>query len=113
MAAGQVPLLQRKASLLQWYRQSFTVGNGAVGIAFDGNNIWVANSGDNTVTKLRAKDGSFVANYFTGADPQGLAFDGTYVWIANRGKLGYEAPGERRQQPRDFSGGPKSCRALL
>ena len=28
------------------------------GVAFDGANIWVANHGDATVTKLRASDGT-------------------------------------------------------
>ena len=35
----------------------FAVGNIPIGIAFDGANIWVANSSSGTVTKLRASDG--------------------------------------------------------
>ena len=38
-------------------------GASLYGIAFDGANIWVANSGGNTVTKIRASDGSPVGTY--------------------------------------------------
>jgi len=31
---------------------TFNVGQGPRGVAFDGTNIWVANSGGNTVTKI-------------------------------------------------------------
>jgi DNA-binding beta-propeller fold protein YncE len=31
---------------------TFTVGSDIEGLAFDGANIWVANSGSNTVSKL-------------------------------------------------------------
>jgi len=33
---------------------AFNVGKFPIGITFDGTNIWVANAGSNTVTKLRA-----------------------------------------------------------
>jgi hypothetical protein len=33
---------------------AFNVGKFPIGITFDGINIWVANGGSNTVTKLRA-----------------------------------------------------------
>ncbi len=44
-------------ALLRWYEAahadtSFTVGNAPWGVAFDGANIWVANWGDDTVSKL-------------------------------------------------------------
>jgi DNA-binding beta-propeller fold protein YncE len=31
---------------------TFSVGNGPVGVAFDGTNIWVVNTSGNTVSKL-------------------------------------------------------------
>ena len=37
---------------------SFSLGSYPVGAAFDGANIWVANSGSNTVTEIRVSDGS-------------------------------------------------------
>jgi DNA-binding beta-propeller fold protein YncE len=47
--------------------------------------IWVANSGDDSVTKLRASDGTLVGMYTVGAYPQDICFDGEYVWVANLG----------------------------
>src|SRR5208283_1765621 len=52
------------------------------GIAFDGANIWVANSGSNTVTKIRASDGSLVGTYAV-YKPWGIAFDGSNLWVTN------------------------------
>ena len=37
---------------------TFGVGSAPLGLAFDGANIWVTNQNSNTVTKLRASDGS-------------------------------------------------------
>jgi len=45
-------LKEQKAALLQWYRQDFATGGFPSGVAFDGANIWVTNSGDNTVSKF-------------------------------------------------------------
>jgi hypothetical protein len=55
------------------------------GICFDGANIWVTNSGNNTVSKLRASDGSLVGNYDVGESPSGICFDGANIWVANPG----------------------------
>ncbi|GAF98528.1 unnamed protein product, partial [marine sediment metagenome] len=41
------------------------------------------NSRDNTVTKLRASDGSLVGTYNVGRNPEGIAFDGENIWVAN------------------------------
>jgi DNA-binding beta-propeller fold protein YncE len=56
-------------------------------VAFDGANIWVANSSSNTVTKLRASDGACVGTctFAVGASPFGVAFDGANIWVANYG----------------------------
>lgn len=64
---------------------TFNVGQRAEGIAFDGASIWVANSGDGTVSKLRASDGASQGTFRVGASPRGVAFDGTSIWIANSG----------------------------
>ncbi len=81
------PNLQQIA-LLRWYDANqtgttFTVGTNPSGIAFDGANIWVVNSGSNTVTKLKAADGSLVGTYSVGRYPIGIAFDGVNIWVAN------------------------------
>ena len=64
---------------------AFTVGMDPISVAFDGANIWVANELSNTVTKLRAKDGSKLGNFSAGASPAGVAFDGSSVWVTNAG----------------------------
>lgn len=58
------------------------IGIAHYGVAYDGANIWVANYSRNTVTKLRASDGSLVATYRV-AGPWGMAFDGEDMWVAN------------------------------
>ena len=63
--------------------QSFPVGHQPIGVVYDGANIWVANSGDNTVTKLRASDGMLLGTFSVGDTPQEMAFDGANIWVAN------------------------------
>ena len=53
-------------------------------MAFDGANIWVANSAG-TVTKLRASDGAVLGTFAVGTQPYGVAFDGANVWVTNNG----------------------------
>lgn len=45
----------------------------------------MANQGDNTVTKLRARDGKALGTFATGVDPEGVAFAGLNIWITNWG----------------------------
>jgi DNA-binding beta-propeller fold protein YncE len=49
-------------------------------IAFDGANIWVTNSGDRTVSKLRTSDGKVLGTFTVGSD-----IDGANIWVANSG----------------------------
>jgi DNA-binding beta-propeller fold protein YncE len=63
---------------------TFAVGAAPKGVVFDGANIWVANSDDGTVTKLRASDGSNMGTFLVGSGPEGVAFDGANIWVANR-----------------------------
>src|SRR5271165_1916283 len=79
-----------KVALLKWYAANqtgttFSVGSGPQGVAFDGANIWVANSGSDNVTKLRAADGANLGTFSVGIRPQGVAFDGANIWVANNG----------------------------
>jgi len=60
-------------------------GTAPIGVAFDGVNIWVANSGDNTLTKLRASDGANLGTFPTGTAPHWLVFDGAHIWVTNNG----------------------------
>ena len=61
---------------------SFKVGSQPIGIAFDGANIWVANSSDNSVSKLRAKDGTSLGKFAYPGSPYGVAFDGKNIWVS-------------------------------
>ena len=86
---SSVPNPQQLA-ILRWYPanqigSSYPVGSLPVGIAFDGQNLWVANEGADTVTKLRAADGSLVGTYPVGGKPVAIAYDGASVWVADSG----------------------------
>ena len=54
------------------------------GVAFDGANIWVTNSYNNSVTKLRAADGAILGTFNVGTGPTGVAFDGANIWVTNQ-----------------------------
>src|SRR5438445_13489465 len=49
------------------------VDRGPEGVAFDGVNIWIANSVGNTVTKLRASDEAYLGNFPVGNRPVAVA----------------------------------------
>jgi DNA-binding beta-propeller fold protein YncE len=84
-AAAQVN--SNQIAILKWYganrTTTFAVQNSPSCVAFDGANIWVANSGSNTVSKVRPSDGAILGTYTVGTSPQGLAFDGANIWVAN------------------------------
>jgi hypothetical protein len=63
---------------------TFGVGNDPTGVAFDGTNVWVANSGAGTVTEL-SPSGATIGTFSVGSAPDAVAFDGTNVWVANSG----------------------------
>jgi DNA-binding beta-propeller fold protein YncE len=59
---------------------TYATGTNPWGVAFDGTNIWVTNTGSNNVTKLLASTGATVGTY---TNPDAVAFDGTNIWVAN------------------------------
>jgi DNA-binding beta-propeller fold protein YncE len=82
--------LRARRSTLHWYSAlgtgvQFSVGSAPQGVAFDGTNIWVANAGSNTATKLPASTGATVGTYNVGGDLFGVAFDGTNIWVTHLG----------------------------
>jgi len=79
------PLLLAKLrwDLLPAINPNVVVGTAPTGATFDGANIWVANSGNDSVTKIRASDGAVLGTFAVGASPQGLMFDGSNIWVAN------------------------------
>lgn len=77
-----------QVALLRWYEANespifFGVGENPIGAAFDGANIWVANSGAGTVSKLRASDGAPLGDFIVGQLPAGVAFDGAHIWVTS------------------------------
>ena len=70
---------------LRWdvLRGDFGVGTLPSGVAFDGANIWVANFGGNSVTKLRASDGANLGTFPVGQGPVGIAYGVGVIWVAN------------------------------
>src|SRR6202035_7782 len=86
---GAPPANPLKVALLHWYRAntttSFSVGNtqnsNPYGIAFDGANIWTANHGEGTVSKVRASDGAPLGTFTVGGAPNFVVFDGANVWV--------------------------------
>jgi hypothetical protein len=86
---GAPPANPLKVALLKWYpanqTTSFKVGNAPNDVAFDGQNIWVTNGGDDTVTKLRPSDGTVLGTFNVGSQPYGITFDGANIWTVNSG----------------------------
>jgi hypothetical protein len=75
----------RRYSTSETGPDSHDVGTYPYGIAFDGANIWVANTDSNSVSKLRPSDGAVLGTYAVGSWPHGIAFDGAKIWVANSG----------------------------
>jgi DNA-binding beta-propeller fold protein YncE len=78
-----------QVATLRWYGAisslQFPVETGPEAVAFDGANIWVANSGSNSVTKLRANDGGNLGTFPVGTGPENMAFDGANIWVTHVG----------------------------
>lgn len=78
-------------ALLKWYtavsttQDTFGVGSLPTAAAFDGTNIWVVNYFGESVTVLKARDGSLVMTQPVGSMPNGIAFDGHNMWVTNQG----------------------------
>src|ERR1700675_1764375 len=88
-SGGAPPSNPLKVALLKWYKADlaaqFLVGSQPYGVAFDGANIWTANLGSNTVTKLRACDGAVLGTFNVGSQAVGVTFDGANVCVSNSG----------------------------
>jgi DNA-binding beta-propeller fold protein YncE len=53
------------------------------GLGFDGENIWVSISNNNSLMKFRASDGALLATIQVGSAPNRIVFDGANIWVAN------------------------------
>jgi hypothetical protein len=87
-AEGQGPSAQSQPITVTQQLQTFQVGHAPMALAYDGENIWVANESDGTVTKLLATDGSNRGTFKVG-EPQdvlALAYDGNgCIWVSAMG----------------------------
>lgn len=85
----------QKVALLRWYDinlagVSVYPGTGTTpgAIAFDGENIWVANIGTDSIGIWRASDGKDMGTFTfptVCAGVAGLAYDGGYIWVSCQG----------------------------
>jgi len=69
----------------RWRFHWYPVGQNPLGMCFDGSNIWTANFGDGTVSKVRASDGKLLGTFKAGSGPFGVTFDGTNTWVSSDG----------------------------
>jgi DNA-binding beta-propeller fold protein YncE len=74
-------------ALLQWYQDpgvaaTYPSASGPRGVAFDGSNIWVTNTADDTVSRISPSTGA-KTDHPTGDTPVSVAFDGTHIWVTN------------------------------
>ncbi|HEX6043313.1 MAG TPA: hypothetical protein VFZ22_02405 [Pyrinomonadaceae bacterium] len=84
------------------------VGIDPRGIAFDGVNMWIANSGNKFVTKLRGSDGAFLGNFNIAiniGNPSKVAFDGANMWVTTSGGRVERFPVSTGVPGRTFSAG--------
>ena len=71
---------------MRWYSantvtQFYAGGFAPDGVAFDGQNIWVASNAQNSVSKIRANDGAVLGTFKVGNQPGSIAFDGANMWV--------------------------------
>jgi hypothetical protein len=109
-----------KIALLKWYQvnrtTSFNVGktqnSNPYGLAFDGESIWTANSGEGTVTKLRTSDGAILGTFDVGGQPNGVVFDGANVWVTVSPNSVIK-PRRQREKPGQLRRGERAIVASL
>ena len=97
-------------SILRWYAinqtaAEFSVGQQPAGAAFDGANMWIANSQSGNVTKLRAADGAAMGTFAVGGTPSWMTFDGANMWVNNGSSL-VKLRASDGQQLGTFNAGP-------
>lgn len=85
----------RRAALDQfWTTQSATnlglttVGNGPALVKFDGSDLWVANAGDGTVSRVKASDGRVLETWTGATGAQGVLVAAGKVFITGQSSPG-------------------------
>jgi hypothetical protein len=88
----------RRAALGQWWRNNlqltYPVGNAPQGVASDGADLWIANNGSGTVSRIRASDGAPLGTWTgaTGASSVLIAHGLVFVTGYSPAKLYYISP---------------------
>lgn len=76
----------QQIALLKWYtainttQSNFTVGDSPQAIAFDGENLWIANYAG-TVSVIQANTGKLLQTLSVDGILIDIAFDGAYMWV--------------------------------
>ena len=73
------------ADKVQYESRSYPTLNRPRALTFDGDHIWIANLGDDSVSKM-SLDGTVIDTYGVGSQPQALAFDGESIWVGTNGQ---------------------------
>lgn len=91
-SGASIRISKAQIAQLKWYEDPAravtfpTSGAGPVGLAFDGSNVWVANSLSDSVSKINPATGQMTDIALpVGSLPSELAFDGTYMWVTDNG----------------------------
>lgn len=64
-------------------KAAIRVGEAPGAVAVDGSSVWVANSGDGTVSRIDATTNQVIATIDVGARPTHLTADSNGVWVTN------------------------------
>ena len=80
MTWGDLPLVRSKLTAID---STFPAGTNPDTMAFDGSSLWIANIGDDTVSKIDPTDGSR-NDIPVGNQPYEIIFDGTSIWVTNQ-----------------------------
>jgi YVTN family beta-propeller protein len=65
--------------------EAVPVGPGPSALAYGAGSLWVANSGNDTVTRIDPRTHMAIGEIHVGRDPSGLAVTATDVWVVNSG----------------------------
>ncbi|HVO42383.1 MAG TPA: YncE family protein, partial [Aggregatilineales bacterium] len=85
--ANSVPITSGPVAAPEGSYRSFTVGTSPIFSLWTGKNLYVANYGDGTVSKLD-QDGASVGSLSVGGTPFDMGWDGERLWVANLGDDG-------------------------
>jgi hypothetical protein len=87
----------RRAALSQWWTpqdasnlRTTSVGSFPTGIVSDGLDLWVANGGSNTVSRVRASDGSYLGTWTGVFQPQATLFAEGLVFVVGIDNVLYD-----------------------